>query len=210
MSIERCARKAPRKASLAKCKPGLNCMNSCVTRRPKRSDNSDRSARPGEAPRRFATFLHASFVAVFLLIGLTEQAQAATARQTSLDEWRNLTSPANNAPRAFVRSDHIRFYFQVGTNYFEFNGDWSRHRIPSSGYRVDSALLHWKQRVSRIPDGGRSWREATVIAGNDWRQLATNLFRELVPQVPGHGVYFQAFLADRLLYRDQDGSPRVA
>jgi len=52
--------------------------------------------------------------------------------------------------------------------------------------------------------------EAKVIAGSDWRQLATNLFRELVPQVPGHGVYFQAFLADRLLYRDIDGLPRVA
>jgi cardiolipin synthase len=156
-------------------------------------------------------YLYASLLAAFFSQVVTSHAaQITTARQRSLDEWRNLTSPATNAPRAFVRSDHVRFYFQVGTNFFEFNGDWSRHRIPSSGYRVDSALLRWKQRVSRIPDGGRSWREATVIAGNDWRQLATNLFRELVPKTPAHGLYFQAFLADRLLYRDKDGLPHVA
>jgi phosphatidylserine/phosphatidylglycerophosphate/cardiolipin synthase-like enzyme len=147
---------------------------------------------------------------LLLFVSASPAAQATTAKQRSLDEWRSLTSPGTNAPRAFVRGDRIRFYFQVGTNFFEFTGDWSRHRIPTSGYRVDSALLRWKQRVSRIPDGGRSWRQATVIAGNEWRQLATNLFHELVPPTPGHGFYYQAFLADRLLYRDNDGLPRVA
>src|SRR6267378_96751 len=194
---------------LGTCKPERNCMNSCVTKR-RRRDSC--------LPSRFENYrawsfviLRAGIAAAFVsLVAPGRAAQITTAKQKSLDEWRALTSPATNAPRAFVRSDHIRFYFQVGTNYFEFNGDWSRHRIPSSGYRVDSALLHWKQRVSRIPDGGRSWREATVISGSDWRQLATNLFRELVPQTPGHGLYFQAFLADRLLYRDKDGLPRVA
>jgi phosphatidylserine/phosphatidylglycerophosphate/cardiolipin synthase-like enzyme len=140
---------------------------------------------------------------------LAADATAATAKQKSLNEWRSLTSPGTSAPRTFVRGDHIRFYFQAGTNFFEFTGNWSRHRVPTSGYRVDAALLRWKQRVSKIPDGARSWREATVIAGSDWRQLATNLFRELVPQSPGHGLYYQAFLADRLLYRDADGTPRV-
>jgi phosphatidylserine/phosphatidylglycerophosphate/cardiolipin synthase-like enzyme len=149
----------------------------------------------------------ALFLVVLKLSGT--EAAAATAKQRSLDEWRSLTSPGTNAPRAFVRGDHTRIYFQVGTNFFEFTGNWSWHRVPTSGYRVDSALLRWKQRISKIPDGGRSWREATVIAGNDWRQLATNLFRELVPRTPGHGVYYQAFLADRLLYRDNEGLPRV-
>jgi hypothetical protein len=153
--------------------------------------------------------LRASLLLVFFSLVATSQAAPATrARQKSLDEWRTLTSPGTNAPRAFVRGDRMRFYFQVGSNYFEFTGNWKRHRIPAAGYRVDAALLHWQQRVSRIPDGGRSWREATVIAGSDWRQLATNLFRELVPPTPAHGSYYQAFLADRLLYRDKDGRYR--
>lgn len=49
-----------------------------------------------------------------------------------------------------------------------------------------------------------------MIAGLDWRQLATNLFYELVPQQPGHGICYQAFLADRVLYRDAQGVPRLA
>jgi cardiolipin synthase len=156
------------------------------------------------------TFAHATLLVFFSLASVGRAAQVTTAKQKSLNEWRSLTSPGTNAPRVFVKGDHFRFYFQAGTNFFEFAGNWKRHRIPAAGYRVDAALLGLKERVSRIPDGARSWREATVISGNDWRQLATNLFRELVPREPGHGFYYQAFLADRLLYRDQDGSPRVA
>jgi len=186
----------------------------CVTlhkpRTAGRSDPSDASDESDDTLGTFTAILRKSLLAAAFLIAVTQSGQAATAKQKSLDEWRSLTSPGTNAPLAFVRGDRIRFYFQVGTNFFEFTGNWSRHRIPSSGYRVDSALLRWKQRVSKIPDGGRTWREATVIAGNEWRQLATNLFRELVPPTPGHGLYYQAFLADRLLYRDNEGLPRVA
>jgi len=158
------------------------------------------------SPKMLRTVLF--FLLAFTLIGV--DATAATAKQRSLDEWRSLTLSGTNAPRAFVRGDHTRFYFQVGTNFFEFTGNWRWHRVPTGGYRVDTALLRWRQRISRIPDGGRSWRKATVIAGNDWRQLATNLFRELAPEAPGHGIYYQAFLTDRLLYRDKDGVTRVA
>jgi len=70
-------------------------------------------------------------------------------------------------------------------------------------------LLHWDQRLSAVPKPDR-WREATVIAGAEWRQLATNLVVELAPKTAGHGAFYQAFLADRLLYRDKQGVPRSA
>jgi cardiolipin synthase len=185
-------------------------MNFCVIKRQKRT-SAGLQFRRLACRKSILAVLPASLLLVFFsLVAISQAAPATKARQKSLDEWRTLTSPGTNAPRAFVRGDRMRFYFQVGSNYFEFTGNWKRHRIPAAGYRVDAALLHWQQRVSRIPDGGRSWREATVIAGSDWRQLATNLFRELVPPTPGHGSYYQAFLADRLLYRDNDGFPRVA
>jgi len=184
-------------------------MSFCVTKC-RSQDNGLQSQAGIDDTRKFAVLCACFVVALASFVPASLAASATTAKQRSLNEWRSLTSPGTNAPRAFVRSDHVRFYFQAGTNYFEFTGNWSRHRIPAAGYRVDAALLRWKQKVSKIPDGGRSWRQATVIAGNDWRQLATNLVRELVPATPGHGLYYQAFLADRLLYRDKDGSPRVA
>src|SRR5262249_12913429 len=109
---------------LRACRPGRNYMNSCVTRRRRRdskrmswqcmtlrklpdvvSDQSDRSDKSDNTLLPFSAALQAGLLVVFFLIGLTQSAQAATARQKSLDEWRILTSPGTNAPRAFVRGD---------------------------------------------------------------------------------------------------------
>jgi phosphatidylserine/phosphatidylglycerophosphate/cardiolipin synthase-like enzyme len=147
-----------------------------------------------------------------LFFGLAGSAAfAVTPKQKSLDEWRELTSPASPAPQVFVKGDDIRFYFRNGTNVLEFFADWSRHRIPTDSYKVNSALLRWQQNLSRPPELGRhGWREATVIAGPEWRRLTTNLLEVLTPKSPDHGAYYQAFLADRVLYRDSNGVARFA
>ena len=138
-------------------------------------------------------------------------ARAATSKQQSLDQWRNLTSPAAEAPRVFVKGDEVRFYFHCGTNEMEFSADWSRLRVPTEGYRVNSALIRWKQNHLRLPEPDKhGWREATVIAGAEWRRLTTNLLEALTPKSPGHGVYYQAFFSNRILYRDAQGVARIA
>ena len=159
--------------------------------------------------------LNESCGAVFLfafLFGMTGMAAlAATSKQQSLDEWRSLTSPTAAAPRVFVKGDEIRFYFHGQTNELEFNADWRHLRVPTEGYRVNSALLRWQQNLSRIPELDRhGWRKATVIAGAEWRHLATNLLEVLTPKTPGHGVYYQAFFSNRFLYRDAQGIARFA
>ncbi|HTL57996.1 MAG TPA: phosphatidylserine/phosphatidylglycerophosphate/cardiolipin synthase family protein [Candidatus Limnocylindrales bacterium] len=138
------------------------------------------------------------------------EASSASAKQQSLNEWRNLTAPTAPAPRVFVKGDQVRFYFPTTNSVEAFHGHWSRLRVPTSGYRAHSALLHWEQKLTAVPKPESSWREATVIAGVEWRRLATNLIEELAPTNSGHGVYYQAFLADRLIYRDHDGMARSA
>ena len=138
-------------------------------------------------------------------------ARAATSKQNSLDQWRNLTSPVAEAPRVFVKGDDVRFYFHGPTNEMEFSADWSHLRVPTEGYKVNSALLRWKQNFFRLPElDQRGWREATVVAGAEWRHLATNLLETLTPKSPGHGAFYQAFLSDRVLYRDARGVVRFA
>jgi phosphatidylserine/phosphatidylglycerophosphate/cardiolipin synthase-like enzyme len=146
----------------------------------------------------------------FLLFPPLAQADKAADKQLSLNEWRDLTQSSANPPRVFVKGDHVRFYFPTDNGIEAFSAHWSRLRVPTSGYKADSALLHWDQRLSRMPEGEKAWREATVISGAEWRQLATNLIAELTPQTAHHGAYYQAFLADRLLYRDERGTPRSA
>ena len=161
---------------------------------------------------RTAKHLTAATLALLMLLcdAASRRARAATPKQQSLDEWRSLTAPTAPAPRVFVKGDHIRFYFQTPTNVEEFSAHWGRHRIPSDGYRVTSALLRWNQKLARMPEGERGWREATVIAGAEWGRLTTNLVEALTPAAPAHGVYYQGFLADRLLYRDAQGTARFA
>jgi phosphatidylserine/phosphatidylglycerophosphate/cardiolipin synthase-like enzyme len=129
-------------------------------------------------------------------------------KQRALDEWRAITAPDAPPPRVFVKGDNIRFYFPSETNFVEFSAHWSRVRVPSEGYRVNSGLLRWEQRLAAMPSRKPDWSEATVIAGAEWRRLTTNIVAVLTPNTPGHGVYYQGFLADRLWYRDAAGAPR--
>ena len=162
--------------------------------------------------RHTAKLLTAATLALLLLLGdaICTRARAATPKQKALDEWRSLTAPTAPAPRVFVKGDQLRFYFPTSSNVVEFSAHWGRHRVPSNGYRVSSTLLRWNQRLARMPEGVRGWREATVIAGAEWSRLTTNLVQALTPVSAAHGVYYQGFMADRLLYRDAQGAPRFA
>ena len=161
---------------------------------------------------RTATQLTAATVALLMLLcdAASRCAGAAVPRQRSVDEWQSLTASNAPPPRVFVKGHQIRFYFPTATNVEAFSARWDRHRIPSDGYRVTSGLLKWDQKLPRMPEGERGWREATVIAGAEWGRLTTNLVAALTPAAPGHGIYYQGFLADRLLYRDSQGAPREA
>ena len=158
---------------------------------------------------RLALLLLALFLPAVLAHDAGARDTTATAKQKSLDEWRSLTSTNAPAPRVFIKGDQVRFFFPHDGGVEAFHARWSRGRVPTDGYRVSSALLHWEQRFPRMPEGERGWHEAVVIAGAEWRRLATNFISDLAPAAPGHGAYYQAFLADHLLYRDQQGTPRV-
>ena len=159
---------------------------------------------------RTAQHLTAATVALLMLLSdaASRCASAATPRQQSLDEWRSLTTTNAPPPRVFTKGNQVRFFFQTPANVVEFSAHWDRHRIPTDGYRVTSGLLRWDQKLPRMPEGERGWREATVIAGAEWARLTTNLVEALTPRPPGHGVYYKGLLADRLLYRDAQGLAR--
>jgi cardiolipin synthase len=161
--------------------------------------------------RLVATFFGTALSLFILCVGAPEAAAApASAKQKALDEWRSLTAPSTQAPRVFAKGDHIRFYFVTQSAVEEFSAEWHHVRVPTYGYKVNSAVLRWNQKLSRVPDGERGWREAAVISGAEWRRLATNLIATLTPQTPMHAAYYQAFLADGVLYRDAQGAPRFA
>ncbi|MFO1475164.1 MAG: phosphatidylserine/phosphatidylglycerophosphate/cardiolipin synthase family protein [Verrucomicrobiota bacterium] len=133
---------------------------------------------------------------------------AAPSRQEYLDHWRSLTAPPGDPVRVFVNGNRIRFFFNTESNIVEYEGSWNHRRVPSDSYAVNSALLRWTATLPRQPDLRKSWREATVIAGSEWRRLSTNLVQELTPAEPGHGACYQAFLGDRVFFRTALGAVR--
>jgi cardiolipin synthase A/B len=132
-------------------------------------------------------------------------ARAAAPKQRSLDQWRSLTASNTAPPRVFVKGHQVRFYFQAPTNVQVFSARWDRHRIPGDGYLVSAGLLRWDQKLPRMPEKERGWREATVIAGVEWNRLTTNLVKTLTPAAPGHGIYYKGLTTDRVLFRDVKG-----
>ncbi len=178
--------------------------------------------------RGFLSFFHALLVirgftpcaarlllgALFLLVlGVCETepvlASNGAAKQQSLDEWRALTASNAAPPCAYVKGDAIRVYFARESGVESFSARWSHLRIPSGSYRVHSAVLRWNQRLGRIPKPQSAWRQAVVVGGPEWRRLATNLVAALTPKAPWHAAYYQAFLADRVLYRGPRGRPHL-
>jgi len=131
-------------------------------------------------------------------------------RQQALNEWRNLTGSAASPPRVFLKGDTILFYFPTPAGVEVFSANWHRVRIPTPNYKVNFTILHWARKLPRMPAGERGWREAIVVAGAEWRRMANDLIAQLTPTTPGHGAYYEAFLADRLLYRDPQGNARFA
>ena len=131
-------------------------------------------------------------------------------RQASLDEWRELTSATAPAPAVFIKGRNAVFLFETATNEVAFKGTWSGFRIPSNRYRVRSALLKWQEnrQIKTPPD--RSWRRARVIAGAEWKTFSTNLITALAPKQSGHGVCYQGFFSDRVLFRASDGRAGIS
>jgi len=128
-------------------------------------------------------------------------------RQKSLNEWRDLTA-TNSPPRVYVKGDNVRMLFGFGTNAVEYRGDWTRLRIPTQKFRIHSALLRLQKDSHDIPALEERWRQARVVAGEELQKVAGRVMDDLVPRQAEHGVYYQSFLADGVLYRDTNGVVR--
>ncbi len=128
-----------------------------------------------------------------------------SARARSLAEWRALTAATNPPPRVFVKGSQVRFFFDSPPRSVVFQARWKHRRIPTDHYAVTSALLRRESHAPLLPQTDRAWREATVIAGAEWQRFARELIESLAPSQPWRGARYQSFLADQILYRDEQG-----
>jgi cardiolipin synthase len=108
----------------------------------------------------------------------------------------------------FVKGENVRVLFGFGASAVEYRGDWRKLRIPSQGFRIHSALLRPMKGSHDSPKLEEHWRQARVVGGEELQRVSALVMDDLVPRVGGHGVYYQSFLADGVLYRDTNGVVR--
>ncbi len=130
---------------------------------------------------------------------------SAASPQESLDLWREMTRPGTPVPSVRVRGDHVRVQFGDSNSPAIFAGEWKKLRVPTKGFAVNSVRLN--QIKQRRPAGGKSWRDAVVIAGKAWNEMLLDSLDQLAPLEPGQGIYYQSYLADGVIFRDKKGSP---
>src|SRR5262249_41660161 len=91
-------------------------------------------------------------------------------KQQSLRAWERLTQHSAAPPRLIVDHNQIRFYFFPQTNeVVQFRAKLAKQRWPYDEYEVNSGPLLLDAKPSPPPRPGRTWREARLISGEEWR-----------------------------------------
>ena len=150
---------------------------------------------------------HAIVALVCCLVATSSEASPAKVKEDALKEWRALTSAEAEEPLAFVKGDEIRLYFKTGSKDAAFAAHWSEGRLPTDGYKLATAQLR-PLHSSSLPNLNKGWKQATVLWGDEGREVAQALADRLTPTARGHGVCFESLFADQVLFRDEGGAAR--
>jgi len=148
-------------------------------------------------------------VALVLVLFVPSFVHGASRRQ-SAEEWLRLNGTNAPLPRVMANPHEIRFYFPAEPRPVGFIAELERARLPTDGYQVSSSLLRLHKKLKPVTPGTDGWREPVIIAGNEWRRLATNLLAGLTPATPGRAKYYRGIFGERILYRDATGRAAVA
>jgi cardiolipin synthase len=139
----------------------------------------------------------------------TCRATSAKAKHDAIQKWSELTLGTNEAPRAFVKAREVRLYFDSAAKVSAYAAKWKEDRLLTDDYSIRTARL---RPISSgvIPKVETGWKEAMVLTRDEAEKVATDLVDRLTPPSNNHGVCYEAFFADRVLYRDEHGVAKIA
>jgi hypothetical protein len=148
-------------------------------------------------------------VALLCLAPQPSRAGSAKAKRTAIAKWKDLTLATNQVPRAFVKGHEVRLYFDAAGERAGYAAKWEEDRLPAKGYSTRTARLE-AMRGRAVPGPEHGWKEAFVLSAGEGQRIATELRNRLTPAEPNHGVCYEAFFADRVLFRDGQGTAKLA
>ena len=120
-------------------------------------------------------------------------------------------------PSAFVNDRHIRLFF---TNEgFALNGKWKKPRLLAQEFNYSGITLKVDKSPPDLPQ--TSDAGSPVRATSDWQPVKTldmveterllqKAASRLLPEQPGHAIYFQYVFGDAVFFRDATGQTQLA
>lgn len=167
--------------------------------------------------RRLPQFAMALALAVAVVCsgGSFAYGKDANARQQALDAWRALTRGDAAPPEVYVLGTRARFLFaptnpSTKSTPTVFSANWRMPRRATKWFNVTTAVLSAAHDDANAKPPSTRWRKAAVIAGSEWQQLSRGFLEALAPTNHMEGSYYQAFLADGVVYRDANGRAGLA
>jgi len=113
----------------------------------------------------------------------------------------------DHAPRAFVRNDRTRIYFQVGTNFFEFTGNWGAIEFQPAAIALMRRCCAGSKGF-RNTDGGKTGGKRPLLRQR-LRATGDEFIRRARSEKPRTWILLPGIPGGTLLFRDKDGLPRV-
>jgi len=154
------------------------------------------TARSLKAARYYATLLCMSMLARFHADW--RSCRCCHCQTKIVDDMPEFDFTRDQCAACFVRNDASHL-FSVERISLKFTGNWGASSSNQRLIAVDAGAAAPQPKGFENTGWRKKMAEATVIAGNDWRQLATNLFREPFRK-PRTWILLPGIPADRLLF----------
>lgn len=149
-------------------------------------------------------------IAVFALVALVfvlPEGRAGTAgRLQTVEQLQAALRQGGFVSCAFIKGDELRLYFTNAQQRLMFKADWDRTRLRTHGFSSHLAELKFDSSPPAVPLPQHQWREARVLAYEEYQNFAHTALGTFAPAQAGHGVYLQYALGELVLFRDATGA----
>lgn len=154
-------------------------------------------------------FLQSRFILALIIISLLFPSDLKS--ESRLDSLRaTVTNETSVIPQAFVKGNDIRLYYLHTNKTIVFKANWKKSPIHGFDFVQYIAELKQDKSPPDLPKPGSGWRRATVIDYQRWTNISMRIAKQLIPEKPLTGAYFNFLFYEFAIYRDKDGAIHVS
>lgn len=153
-------------------------------------------------------FQRSKVLAIILLLVLFRSELKSDSRM--LPSKTSFTNEEYVIPRAFVKGNDIRIYYPSTNKPIVYKASWKKSPVHGFDFVQYIAELKPDKTPPGLPGPKSEWREAFVVDYPRWTNLVMQIARQLTPEKPLAGAYFNFLFHEFAIYRDKNGVINVS